>query len=66
MQIAAKNGIVYGLNSSGTVYYNNITTTDCWAQVGTKTGFAYSIATDNGDFTGVWASDESGSIWTAE
>jgi hypothetical protein len=28
--------------------------------------FAYSIATDNGDLTAVWASDGSGAMWTAE
>ena len=65
VQIAAKNGIIYGLDSSRTVHYYTYAT-NCWAQVGTKTGFAYSIATDNGDFAGVWASDGSGNIWTAE
>jgi hypothetical protein len=65
VQIAAKNGIVFALNSPGTVWYFT-TAANCWAKVGTMSDFAYSIATDNGDFTGVWASDTDGKIWTAE
>jgi len=65
VQIAAKNNIIYGLNSLGTIFYYTYSA-NCWSQVGSKTDFAYSIATDNGDLTGVWASDASGIIWTAE
>jgi len=70
VQIAAKNATLYGLTGSGTVYYypnaNSNNMSGCWTPVGTKTGFAYSIATDNGDLTAVWASDGSGAMWTAE
>jgi hypothetical protein len=62
-QIAVKAGVVFGLGQAGTVwaFYGG-----CWSQVGKKTEFANSIATDNGYTTAVWASDSSGKIWTAE
>jgi hypothetical protein len=67
VQIAAKNGVVYGLGAEGKVWFYRPTvlSAPCWTQVGSK-AFAVSIATDNGDTTGVWATDTSGNIWTAE
>ena len=66
VQIAAKNYTVYGLDSSGSVWFLTPETGTCWTEITEKTGFVVSIATDNGDFNGVWASDTSGNIWTAD
>jgi hypothetical protein len=65
--IAAKGGVVYGLGTQGTVWaYNAALGANCWSPVGSKTNWAVSIATDNGDTVGVWASDTSGNIWNAD
>lgn len=63
VQIAVKAGVVYGLGEYGSVWANY---SSCWSQVGAKSNFANSIATDNGSTTAVWASDGSGNIWVAE
>ncbi len=65
VQIVVKNTVVYGLNTAGTVWFY----TDgngCWTQTGSKTGWATSLATDNGQTVAVWAVDTSGNIWTAD
>jgi hypothetical protein len=64
-QIAAKNNVVYGLTSSGTVWAPS-TTADCWVQFGGGSHDFTSIATDNGNETRVWASDSNGNIWTGQ
>jgi len=70
VQIAAKNGVVFGLDSSGTVFYYGGVEGNCWAIVGngSKNDFAVSIATDNSAYSapGVWASDIHGAVWVAE
>ena len=64
-QIAAKNGVVFGLNSRGTVF-SNIGANQCWGEVGDKRDFAVSIATGNDlETSGVWATDGQGTIWVA-
>ena len=70
VQVAAKNGILYGLGDGGTVWFYGSVFGDCWSQVGngSKTDFAVSIATDNSAVSapGVWATDTSGVVWAAE
>lgn len=70
VQIAAKNGVIYGLDEHGTVWYYGGVKGACWAEVGNgaKTAFAVSIAADNaaGSGTEIWASDNRGVIWAAE
>jgi hypothetical protein len=70
VQIAAKNGVAYGLDRYGTVHFYGGSLGNCWSSVGggNKNGFAVSIATDNqsGSPVSVWASDTSGAIWGAE
>ena len=63
--VVAKNKVVYGLGTHGTVWFDTATN-NCWTQVGSKSTFAVSIATDNGETNGVWATDTSGHIWTAD
>ena len=66
VQIAAKNGTIYGLDSGGTVWWLTPSVNNCWNEITQKTAFAYSIACDNGSTTGVWATDGAGGLWTAE
>jgi hypothetical protein len=64
VQMATKYGTAFAMNWQGTVFWLPFLGT-CWTQVGTKTDFASSIATDNGTFTSVWAVSQTGQIWTA-
>jgi hypothetical protein len=64
VQIVVKNTVVYGLSTTGTVWFYT-GTNGCWTQAGSKTAWATSLATDNGQTVGVWAVDTSGNIWTA-
>jgi hypothetical protein len=63
-QIVAKNNVVFGLGPYGTVWFYT-TAHGCWTQVGSKTYWATSLATDNGETFSVWAVDTSGNLWTA-
>jgi hypothetical protein len=66
--LAAKNGVLFGMNQQGTVWYLG-PGASCWAQVGTRSDWATSISTDNsynGGNIGVWATDQSGNMWTAQ
>jgi hypothetical protein len=69
VQIAVKNGIVFGLDSLGTVFDYGGVMGNCWAIVGngSKNDFAVSIAADNSPYMSpsLWASDTHGAVWIA-
>lgn len=66
--LAAKNGILFGMNQQGTVWFLGVGA-NCWALVGTPENWATSISTDNGyngGNIGVWATDTGGNMWIAQ
>jgi hypothetical protein len=70
VQIAAKNGVVFGLGSSGFAYFYGGVSSGCWTQIkgGDTTGTFTAIATDNDFFLGpgVWGVDFDGYLWAAQ
>jgi hypothetical protein len=71
VQIAAKNNIVYALDSGGVVWYDDYGsngTGGCWSKIDTSLTTAMSIATDNcavsGGGQGLWLTTTSGTYKT--
>jgi hypothetical protein len=66
VQIATKFGWVFGMTAQGTVWWLPFLGT-CWTNVGGSTsGFAASIATDNGTTAAVWALTQDGAVLAAD
>ncbi len=69
VQIAAKNGVVFGLDAAGVAYFFGGVDGNCWTPINQTGSVLFtSIATDNDSVLGpgVWGVDSSGNLWAAQ
>jgi hypothetical protein len=70
VQIAAKNGVVFALGETGTVWFlGGVDGSTCWTPINITEDFTFTaIATDNDFFLGpaVWGVDYAGYLWAAQ